>query len=505
MKLQIPWAESLIHQLYSQPVLSTLITALVSIIIIQIIVNFINKRGQPPGPIGLPIVGYFPFLPSKEVHKELHKMGQRYGPIFRFKMGYYNIVVINNYDAIKESGRLDAFSDKAPKFFQWSDTNQHLADMNGAPWKEQRKFMSTTLRNIGMSHLKVEDSIKEEISLVLERLKTLAGGADINIRDVLSPAVNNIIMSLICGKTWDSQHQIMQLFNKFQHNLFQYFQLLRLPFFFPTYLRLYKKFSSKLAKLEKELLEFQEFISEEIKEHRELYQADDKKDYIDHFLEEIDNQTKGNGKTSFTAPSLLGNAGIMLSAGSDTIRSTVEWTMLCVARHQLTQEMIHKHIIDVLGPNTKPEWKDRERLPLIQALILEVMRYKILAPIPGAHWTSDDSVVGGFKIPKETMVWLNLWSVHNDVDHWGDPENFRPERFLSNDLKSIVNAERVVPFGIGKRNCPGDKLAEVEVFLFVTSLVQKFRILPPSTGVCMDEVAVLTQMVVNPMIRVQPR
>lgn len=112
----------------------------------------------------------------------------------------------------------------------------------------------------------------------------------------------------------------------------------------------------------------------------------------------------------------------------------------------------------------------------------EVHRTASMVPMAIFHNTMQPVTYKAYQIPKDTLVWSNLYGLHFDKKIWGDPENFRPERFLlkntDGSFRKNLNAGPVVPFGIGKRTCLGEVLARNNVFLYLTSLVQKFKFLP---------------------------
>ena len=94
-------------------------------------------------------------------------------------------------------------------------------------------------------------------------------------------------------------------------------------------------------------------------------------------------------------------------------------------------------------------------------------------PLAVQHWTNEDVEVGGFVIPANSIIIPNISEVHHDPKTWGDPDVFRPEGFL--DVSGqFVKSERVIPYSIGARRCPGESLAKSEIFLFLTGLLKNF-------------------------------
>jgi len=115
------------------------------------------------------------------------------------------------------------------------------------------------------------------------------------------------------------------------------------------------------------------------------------------------------------------------------------------------------------------------RMPFTGALINEVFRFSSVAPTI-FHYTTKNTTLAGFDIRKGSTVISNVYSIHHSEKNWGDPEIFRPERFLSEDGQNVVNSEHFIPFGIGKRQSIGEGLARINLFLFLTSIFQQYEI-----------------------------
>ncbi|KAL5007452.1 hypothetical protein ScPMuIL_016258 [Solemya velum] len=136
---------------------------------------------------------------------------------------------------------------------------------------------------------------------------------------------------------------------------------------------------------------------------------------------------------------------------------------------------------EVIGKDRKPSLKDRTDLPYCEATIMEVLRIANIAPTAVPQYTSQDTTLNGFHIPKSTMVFANLDSVLHDPNLWRDPHIFHPERFMKAD-GSLDKPDEFIPFSIGRRVCLGESLARMELFLFLTSMVQRFEFLMPDDG-----------------------
>lgn len=113
------------------------------------------------------------------------------------------------------------------------------------------------------------------------------------------------------------------------------------------------------------------------------------------------------------------------------------------------------------------------------------MRFETLVPSSVPHRSMCDTTLGGYQIPKDTAVMIGLFSMHNDKDVWGDPENFRPERFLNSNGSLNLKKDVSLPFGAGRRLCAGETFARNTMFLCIAALLQNFN-LKPSDGMLPD-------------------
>jgi len=121
------------------------------------------------------------------------------------------------------------------------------------------------------------------------------------------------------------------------------------------------------------------------------------------------------------------------------------------------QEKLSEEIQSVVGPSRHPELADREKMPYTECVIMEVMRNNVVFPLSVIRSAIEDVTVAGYNIPKDTVLTPNLYAIFQEAKIWGDPENFRPERFLRPDGTANKTHEAFIPFGYGKRVCPGKK------------------------------------------------
>ncbi|CAH1793047.1 unnamed protein product [Owenia fusiformis] len=147
------------------------------------------------------------------------------------------------------------------------------------------------------------------------------------------------------------------------------------------------------------------------------------------------------------------------------------------------QEKLHKEIDNAIGERI-PTLDDRKRMPYMEAFILESLRYMSHIPIAIPHETMVDVTLNGYFIPKGTQVWTDLFSLHHDERYFPDPWTFKPDRFLDDAGELIPTDQRklLMPFGAGRRVCVGEQMARVRIFLFMTTMLQRYEFLPEKPG-----------------------
>lgn len=163
----------------------------------------------------------------------------------------------------------------------------------------------------------------------------------------------------------------------------------------------------------------------------------------------------------------------MLAAGTDTSSGTMEWALSLLLNHPESLAKSQTEIDNQIGQSRLIEESDLTNLPYLRGIINETLRMYPSAPLLAPHESSENCTVGGFHVPRGTMLLVNAWAIQNDPKLWLQPEQFKPERFLN------VQEERDgfiwLPFGTGRRGCPGEGLANRIVGLALGSLIQCFE------------------------------
>ncbi|CAN1296448.1 Trans-cinnamate 4-monooxygenase, partial [Linum perenne] len=158
----------------------------------------------------------------------------------------------------------------------------------------------------------------------------------------------------------------------------------------------------------------------------------------------------------------------------ETTLWSIEWGIAELVNHPHIQQKLREELDTVLGPGNQVTEPDIQKLPYLQAVIKETLRLRMAIPLLVPHMNLHDAKLKGFDIPAESKILVNAWWLANNPEQWKKPEEFRPERFFEDG-----NDFRYLPFGVGRRSCPGIILALPILGITIGRLVQNFELLPP--------------------------
>ena len=168
-------------------------------------------------------------------------------------------------------------------------------------------------------------------------------------------------------------------------------------------------------------------------------------------------------------------------AAIETTLWSIEWGIAELVNHPEIQKKLRNELDTVLGRGVQITEPDVPKLPYLQAVVKETLRLRMAIPLLVPHMNLQDAKLGGFDIPAESKILVNAWWLANNPALWNKPEEFRPERFLEEESKveATGNDFRYLPFGVGRRSCPGIILALPILGITIGRLVQNFELLPP--------------------------
>lgn len=433
-----------------------------------------RPKGLPPGPTCYPIIGNAGLVKPSEAVQAHRKLRQKYGDIYTIMTFHKPMIAVNGYDNIRELlvKHGDIFSDRPLTIVNGVfNKGKGLVWSSGPLWKEQRTFALTTMRKFGFGKRSLQGQIMEEVDCLMEELEKYEN-KPFDIQNILNTSVSNVICSLLFGKRFEYEDtkfkRLIELLNK----LFATASASSPAFLFPILRHLPM---SRFAKVQKLFDDIDGLTSEIIEEHRKNFDGNNVNDFIDGFLLQ-QNETEEN--TTFTDEQLKISVREFFAAGTETTSTTIRWALLFLIHHREWQQKLRDDIDAVIG-QSQPMMEHKDQLPEVEAFILEVQRHANLFPLGIPHAPKEDFNYKGYNLPKGTFMFFALGSVMTDPQIFPEPTKFKPERFLDNSGKcNGEQKEKLIPFSTGRRLCLGDSLAKMELFLFLTRFLQKFKIKP---------------------------
>ncbi|XP_073404789.1 cytochrome P450 2B11-like [Dendrobates tinctorius] len=428
----------------------------------------------PPGPRPLPVIGNVLQIRPLKFLFSLKQFQEKYGPIFTIYFGSRPTVVLCGYNAVKEAliDNKDAFSGRGmmpvPDYVL---KGYGIIGSNGDRWKQMRRFALTTLRNFGMGKRSIEERIQEEAKFLLEEFSKTEGKM-FDPTFFLSCAASNIICSVLFGKRFSyKDERFLSLLKNITGTLRFMNSVWGLLFFYLN--GLMQRIPGPHHNGIQHLFDLKAFIQEEVKESVNTLNPNATRHFIDCFLVKMQ-QEKQNPTSEFHNENLVGSALNLFFGGTETTSTTLRYGFLALLKYPEIQAKIQDEIYRVIG-DRQPSVEDRTNMPYTEAVICEFQRYSDLIPTGVPHSTTEDIIFRGYTIPKGTNVFPLLTTVLKDPEQFPKPMHFSPDRFL--DEKGAVKKHAaLMPFSAGRRICPGEALARMELFLFLTTLLQKFTL-----------------------------
>ncbi|GKU95922.1 hypothetical protein SLEP1_g9219 [Rubroshorea leprosula] len=434
----------------------------------------------PPGPRGLPLVGYLPFL-GHNLHHLFMELAGVYGPIYKLSLGNKLCVIINSPSLAREVVREHdtTFANRNPNraalVFSYGGN-----DIAFSPYGPKWQFLRKILVRKMLSKANLDNFYALRRNVMLKMLKEVyrksCEDVAINVGELAFVTVIDMISSMFWGGTLEEEkgNSVAVEFRTVASQLVDIMGKPNVSDFFPVIAKLdLQGIERKIKKVRREMDNIYNLV---IERAREGLKQSARKDFLQFLLKYRDEDT---GK-SISVAEIKAMLMDIVVGGTDTTSTMVEWTMAELILHPEVMQKAQEELAEVVGLNNSVEESHVQRLPYLHAVAKETLRLHPAAPLLLPRCPTRSCTVGGYTIPEGTKVFLNVWAMHRDPEFWDNPSEFRPERFILNDangkkLDFSGNNFEYLPFGSGRRICAGLVLGERMLMYVLASLLHSFE------------------------------
>ncbi|KAK3013124.1 hypothetical protein RJ639_008547 [Escallonia herrerae] len=418
----------------------------------------------PPSPPSLPIIGHLHLL-SDMPHHSFAELARRLGPIFRLQLGRVNAVVISSARlaelVLKSHDHVFA---SRPQLLSARYLSFNCSDVTfsayGPYWRQARKICVTELlsaKRVNSFRL-VRD---EEVTRLVDAISTRSG-SEVDMSELFFSLANDTLCRVAFGKRFmegGGEQKKSELVGVLKET-----QALLAGFCVVT------SFLGGSGSTRKHMKQ----------EERE----ESKEDFVDVLLRI---QRRGDLEVAITDDNLKALVLDMFVAGTDTTSAAFEWTMTELARHPGIMRTAQDEVQKVAGSNGEVEESHLQHLHYLKAVIKETMRLHPPVPLLVPRESMEKCVLNGYEIPKGTRVLINTYAIGRDPQSWENPLEYNPDRFMYKDIDFKGQDFRFLPFGGGRRGCPGFSFALATVEIALARLLHHFEWRLPD-GVGADDV-----------------
>ncbi|XVF09638.1 hypothetical protein REPUB_Repub07fG0111300 [Reevesia pubescens] len=441
-----------------------------------------SKYGQklPPGPWPLPIIGNLHMLGNLP-HQSLHHLAKKYGSIMSIRLGYVSTIVVSSPEAaelfLKTHDIIFASRPKVQASDYLSYGTKGLAFAQyGSYWRTVRKWC--TLQLLSASKVEFFAPIRRtEVESLVKLLKTAAAAGEVvDLSAKVAEVIEDIMYRMIVGRSKDNKFDLKPLIQDGLRltgtfNIADY-----IPFLAPLDLQgLKPRFETVRSGCDKFL---EEIINEHEKEHNKGQQKQHR-DFVDVMLSYLNQPMNPNDEEQVHIIDRTNIKAIildMIAAALETSAVAIDWALAEVIRHPRVKSRLQKELESVVGMNRMVEEADLAKLTYLDMVLKETSRLHPVAPFLIPHESMEDITINGYHIPKKSRILINTWAIGRDPNVWSDnADDFFPERFVNSNIDLRGHDFRLIPFGSGRRGCPGLQLGLTTVRLVLAQLVHCFE------------------------------
>ncbi|XP_030462012.1 cytochrome P450 71AU50-like [Syzygium oleosum] len=435
-----------------------------------------SKKRLPPGPRGFPILGNLPWL-GQNPHHDLHKLAQNYGPLMYLRLGFVPTIVISSPEVAEQFLKTHdlVFASRPPneasKHISYEQRSLAFAPY-GPYWRNIRKMCTLEL----LSNAKVnsfKSMRREEVGLFVSFLKDASHN---HTAIDLSAKISSLSADMSCRMVFGKKYMDKEFDERGFKAVIQEGMVLAAIPNIGDYVPYLASFDlqglTKRMKAVSKVFDafFEKIIDEHLKSKKEEGES---KDFVDVMLGFMGSN---EGEYHIDRPHIKAVILDMLSGSMDTSATAIEWAIAELIKHPNAMRKLQDELERAVGLNRAVEESDVEGLDYLDMVIKETMRLHPVAPLLLPHEATEDCTVNGFHIPRKSRVIVNVWSIGRDPKVWTthDPKEFVPKRFLGSSVDVKGRDFQLLPFGAGRRGCPGMQLGLTVVRFVLAQLVHCF-------------------------------
>ncbi|CAO2840550.1 unnamed protein product [Amaranthus hypochondriacus] len=418
----------------------------------------------------LPILGNLHLL-GRFPHRSLHSLSKRYGEVMLIYLGSTPFFVIASAQAACEIMKTHdtIFSNRSVSsitrriFYGGKDL---VFSPYGNYWRQIRSICVIQL----LSNKKVQSFRyirEEEVSLMVEKIKK-SEQKQLNMSELFMVYSTNVLCRTAYGKKYAGEGgtNFKKLLKEFVEVMAEFSIKDLIP-----WLGWVDKLTGLDKRVEKVAKEFDRFLQHVVQEHLDCKteKEENDKDFVDILLD-----AQRENPTALSMDSIKAIVLDMFAAGSDTNFTLLEWTMTELMRHPHVMKELQDEVRGITSKKQMVSEDDLEKMKYLKAVITEVLRLHPPLPLLLFREPSQDAKINGYDIAANTQVIINAWTIQRDPTYWEQPEDFHPKRFLNSTVDFKGLNFHLIPFGAGRRGCPGIHFALFNAELALANLVYSF-------------------------------